>query len=100
MTFNAGVVELVDVNPVGIQASEALFTGLADELRLEVLGFFLVADSGGEGIEVVADLGAEDDIVALALEGLGDDLLVGAGAVLVCGVEEVDTEVNGPCGRA
>ena len=65
------------------------------KLGFEVLRFFLVADPGGKGVEVVADLGAEDDVVALALEGLGHDLLVGAGAVLVCGVEEVDSEVQG-----
>ena len=70
--------KLVYVYPVGIEASEALFAGLADEIGLEVLGFLLVTDTGGKGVEVVADLCTEDDIVALALEGLGYDFLVGA----------------------
>ena len=90
--------ELVDVYPVGLKALKALFAGLSDELGLEVLRFFLVPNAGGEGIEVVADLGAENDVVALALEGLGDYFLVGPGAVLVGGIEEVDAKIEGLCG--
>ena len=62
-----GVVELVDVYPVGLKTLKALFAGVSDELGLEVLRFLLVSDAGGEGVEVVADLRAKDDVVALAL---------------------------------
>ena len=79
---NAGIVELVDIYPVGLKTLKTLFTGLSDELGLEVLRFLFVSDAGGEGIEVVADLAAENDIVALALQGLGDHFLVGAGSCI------------------
>ena len=98
VSFNdvyARVVELVDVYVVGVQASEALFTGFPDELRLEVLGLFLVPDTGGESVEVVSDLGAQDDVMALTLKGLGHDFLIGAGTVLVGSVEEVYAQVQG-----
>ena len=90
-----GVVELVDVYPVGLKTLKALFAGVSDELGLEVLRFLLVSDAGGEGVEVVADLRAKDDVIALALEGFSHDFLVEAGAVLVGGIEEVDAKIKG-----
>ena len=41
-----------------------------------------------------AELGGEDDAVALALEGAADQLLVGTAAVHVGGVEEGDAELE------
>ena len=42
----------------------------------------------------VGELGGKKDLVAAALDGFADELFVVADAVGVCGVEEVDTEVE------
>ena len=88
------VVQLVDVYVVGVQAPQALLAGIANELRGEVLGALAVSLPLDVGVEVVSELGAEDDLVPLLAQRLGDYPLAVALAVGVAGVEEVDAEVE------
>ena len=46
-------------------------------------------------VEAEAELGGEDDLVALALERAAEQLLVGEGPVRLGGVEEGDAELEG-----
>ena len=93
---DAGVMDLVEVDVVGVQAAEALFAGKADKVRVELLGAFLMADARGElVVEVVAELGGDDQVVAAVAEDFGQDFLAVALAVGVGGVEEVDAQVEG-----
>jgi hypothetical protein len=88
----AGVraVDLVEVDPVGVQASQGLLDSADD-----------AASRGASQAGVVAhrkaDLGRQDDLVPLASrQRLADDLLRFARGVDVCGVDEVDSGVD--CG--
>jgi hypothetical protein len=91
---HADVVELEHVDAVGVQALERFFHRVADERDGEILRDFALALALlAVGVEVVADLRGDDDLVALRGEGLGDELLAVAVAVGVGGVEERDAEV-------
>jgi hypothetical protein len=86
--LDARVVELVEVDVVGAQPLEAVLAGLADELGFPALAAFLVVPPA-RGLEVVAELGGDDDVLALLLrEGVAEDLLAVAVSVGVGGVEE------------
>ena len=91
-----GVVELVEVDVVGVEAAEGLLAGEPDEFGLELLGALLVTDPGSQSVvEVVAELGSDDDIVAVVADVFGEDFLPEPLTVGVGGVEEVDAEIDG-----
>ena len=90
---DARVVELVQVDVVGLQPDEALLTSVADEFGRVVLRALRVSLPGGVRVEVVAELGGDHDVVALLPQRLGQDSLSVPDAVGVSRVEEVDAEV-------
>ena len=71
-----------------------MFAGIADEAGRPLLRALFVAFADDVRIEVVAELGADDNFVALLLERLCQDLFAVAFAVGVAGVEEVDAQVE------
>ena len=92
---HADIVELEDVDVVGGEALEGFVHGFADEGHGEVLrDFALAAAFVAVLVEVVADLGGDDDLVALVGEGPGDEFLAVAVAVGVGGIEEGDAEIE------
>ena len=92
--FNGDVgidaVLVVEVDVVEVEAFEAGVAGLAD-----VFGAAVDAEEFAVGAAHVAELGGEDDVVAAVADGAADELLVASGAVHVCGVEEVESGVEG-----
>ena len=92
---DAGVVQLVEVDVVRVEAAEALLAGEADEVRREVLGALAVAFSGDCVVDVVAELGGIHHVVPVGADGLGENLLAEALAVGVRGVEEGDAKAHG-----
>jgi hypothetical protein len=91
---HAGVVELVEVDVVGAEAAQAGLEPLAHEgtvpaLRALALGVLLAA-----GLEVVAEFGRDLDLIAVGRKHAADQLLVGAPAVSVTGVEEGDPQLQ------
>jgi hypothetical protein len=83
---------VVEVDVVGPEAPQRGVAGLAD-----VGGVAPHPTAAGlVGVEVDAELGGEDDLVAVRGERLADQLLVVAEAVHVGGVEERDAEREGP----
>jgi hypothetical protein len=89
------VVELKQIDPVGLQPLERLVDGLADESGGKILGNLALALAlAGEMVEVVADLGGDHDLIAPGLEGLGDQPLASPVAVGVGGVKEGDSQVE------
>ena len=91
---DAGVVDLVEVDVVGVEAAEALLAGELDELAVELLGPLAVAVAGSRVVDVVAELGGDDQVVAPVAEDAGQDLLAVAVAVGIGGVEEVDAQLH------
>ncbi len=97
------VVGLVEIDVVGLQALEGFFEGEGDEACGEILFAFFVGASGagaaggaGVGVEVVAELGGEDEIGAAGVFDGGDQHGFGAAVTVgVTGVEEVDAEIDG-----
>ena len=92
---DAGVVQLVEVDVVRVEAAEALLAGVADEVRRKVLGALAVALSRDCVVDVVAELGGIHHVVPVGADGLGEDLLAEALAVGVRGVEEGDAKAHG-----
>ena len=92
--FHAGIVQLVEVYVVGVQTTQALFAGVTDEVGFEALGAFLVSDARNVVVEVVAELGADDNFVAMFGQGLGKDFFAVALSVGVGGIEEGDAELG------
>ena len=82
-----GAVDLVQVDVVGVEPAEALLA-LADDPAARV------ALHVGVGAHVAVDLGRQHDVVAAALDRLGDDRLRLTGRVHVGGVDEVDPGVE------
>ena len=86
---NAGVMHLVEVDVVGVEAAQALFAGKADKVGVELLGPFLVADAGRElVVEVVAELGGDDQVVAAVAQDFRQDFLAVALAIGIGGIEK------------
>ena len=54
-----------------------------------------MVDAGDAVVEVVADLGGNDDVVSLLGEGLDEDFFAVALSVGVGGIEEGDAEFSG-----
>src|SRR5581483_1416427 len=91
---HAGVVKLVKIDVIRGQAAQALLERFADEGGREVLRQLALARArAAVAVEVVAELGGDDDAVALAAEGLRQDGLAQAVAVGVGGVVEGDPQV-------
>ena len=93
---DAGVVNLVKVDVVRVEAAQALFAGKADKVLVELLGPLLVADAGRQlVVEVVAELGGDDQVVAAVAQHFGQDFLAVAFAVGIGGIKEVDAKLDG-----
>lgn len=89
------VVQLKDVDPVGLQALERLIHREPEKLRGEVLGdltlplaLFTVV------VEVVANFGGNHDLIALVGKRLRNQLFTPAVAVGVGCVVEVDAQIE------
>ena len=90
-----GTVHLVEIDPVGAEASEAVLARPDDVPSARAVGVGLRVRDERPGRHVEVALGGQDDLVApAACEGLGDDLLALAGGVHVGGVDEVDAGVE------
>src|SRR6185312_9015552 len=76
------------------QAAQALLAGEPDKVWLPTLRALALALSLGVAIDVVAELGGNDQLVAAPSQGGGDDLLGAAVAVSVAGVDEGDSQVD------
>ena len=83
----ARAVDLVEVDPVGVQAAQRVLDRPDDPAPGAALPVGVLAHGAVE-------LGGQDDVVAAALEGLADDLLGLALGVDVGGVDEVDAGVQ------
>ena len=93
--LDARVVELVEVDVVGAEPAQRRLELLADRRRLPVVRALRLARVLARGVDVVAALRGEHDLVALRLEHVGEQLL--ADAVLAVdgrGVDEVDAGVE------
>ena len=90
--FGVDAVLVEEIDAVGLEALEGLFADLLDVLgfAVEGLGAGLAA---GDAVE--AELGGDNDLVAVRREGFADEDFVGEGAVDFGGVEEGDAEVDG-----
>ena len=94
--LHADVVELEDIDVIGLESGEGGVHGFADGIGAEVLrDFALAAALVAELEEVVADFGGDDDLVALVGEGFCDEGLAAPVAVGISCVEEGDAEVEG-----
>ena len=92
---HADVVELQDVDVVGVKALQRLFHRLADEGDGKVLRDFALALAlVAVVVKIVADLGRNHDLVALFGERPGDELLAVAVAVGISGIEKRDAEIE------
>ena len=92
-TFGIGAVELVEVDAVGLQGAQRRLARRAQVLRAPVGRPVLLA------VARQAALGGDDDVVAAALEGLGDQALAVADVAVVArvrvgGVDEADAGVE------
>jgi len=85
---------VVEVEVVDAKALERGVGGPAHVLRLAV-----DAEPGAVLRSLVAELRREDHGFAPVGDGPADELLVGEGAVHVCGVEERHAELEGPVDR-
>ena len=81
-----GHVEVIDVDPVGAEAPEALVDGGFDPRRAEALGFAVDPTEPA--------LGGEHHFVPLPLQRTADDALGDAVAVGVRGVDVTDAELE------
>jgi hypothetical protein len=82
-------VQLVQVDAVGAQPVQRRVDAGPDVLGRPVAGHGAVAHHE-------ADLGREEGLVAPTLERPADELLVGEGSVDVGGVDQRDTQIEGP----
>jgi hypothetical protein len=84
-------VQLVEVDVVGVQALEAVFAGHADEVGVPPLGQLGMALAlAGVGVDVVAELGGDDHLVAHAGKGFRQHRLAAPLAVNISRVKEGD----------
>ena len=82
---------VVEVDVVGAQPAQRALDGAADARRV-------AAQAAGRDavlVEREPELGGDDDVVAVRLEGFADDVLVGERPVDLGGVEERDAELDG-----
>src|SRR3984885_13810816 len=94
-SFGVDAVLVVEIDRVDAETAETAFAGLAD-----VVG--LAADAASGGILGIADdteFRGEDDFVALAVDGVSDELFVGVRSVGVGSVEEIDAEFESAVNR-
>ena len=80
---------VVEVDRLDAETLQRSLAGGFDVLRLAV-----DPDPAAVVGTLVAELRRQHDLVALAGDGLADELLVATGAVHVCGVEEVGAELD------
>ena len=81
--------DLVDVNVIRAQAPQALFNGESNVLRRKVLGqFFMAVPFAGVIVEVVTELGGDDDTVTNVAEGVCEYRLPFALPIRIGRVEE------------
>ena len=88
------LVEEIDV--IGAQAPQLGLDDLADVFRPAVP---TASSCTGLGIDVEAELGAQDDLAADALQRLADDLLGKERAVGLGRVDQGDAAINGPANQ-
>ena len=92
----------VDVDVVGSQSPKAVLE-VRSQVRGDVavcLGCSVEVDLPAGLVDLVADLGGDDRPVAPAFEGLPQDPLAVAGAVVGCGVEEGGAVLQGGVDRS
>ena len=95
-SFGFRVVQLVEVDMVGVQTPQALFASEFYKFLFEFLGTLLVADAGHRFvIEIVAEFGSDDYFVAAVTHEFGQHLFSVAFAIGVSGIEEVNTQLQG-----
>ena len=87
--------ELVEVDAVGAEAAEAPLQRLADERAVPSLGPLALGVLLAIGVEHIAELRGQLDLVPVRGENAPDELLVRALAVSVAGLEEGDAELEG-----
>jgi hypothetical protein len=88
-------VQLIEVDVIGAEAPQRCFQLEAHRRRLPVVRTFRLAGVLAGGVDVVAALRGEDDLVALRLQDVGEQLLaVATVAVDRCRVDEVDAGVE------
>ena len=90
-TVGIDTVLVVEVDVVGAEPSQRAVDGAADAGRVagQPAGWDAVL------LEGEPELGGDDDVVAVRLEGFADDVLVGERPVDLGGVEERDAELDG-----
>jgi hypothetical protein len=81
-------VNLVEVDPVGVEPPERVLDGPDDPASGAALTVRVIAHSAVE-------LGGQDDVVATASDGLADDLFGFTLGIDVGSVDEIDTGVEG-----
>src|ERR671931_107988 len=90
----ARIVELVQVDVVGLEPLQALLEREPDEVRREVLrALALASASVGVGVEVIAELGADRHLAAAAGERLSQNGLAPPVAVGVSGIKERHAQI-------
>jgi hypothetical protein len=82
------VIEVDDINP---QPFQAFVAALAHIVRLSVDPQKLAV-----GSPHVAEFGSDNNIVALALDGLAEELLIGSHPIHIGRIEKIDTKLQGP----
>src|SRR5438093_844962 len=90
--FRGRVVQLIEVHVVRAESLQGSIQGEREVARVEV-------HPNASAVKVSADLRRQEHLFPAAFEGLSEDFLTVAPAVHVGGVEEVDSEVNGPADR-
>ncbi len=91
---HARVVQLVEVDAVGSEPPQARLEGVAHEAGVPALRALALGMLAPALAQLVAELGRDRDLVAARGEHTPDELLVGAAAVGVAGVEEADPELE------
>ena len=93
--LDARVVQLVEVDVVGAEPAQRRFELRAHRFRLPVVRALRLSGVLAGGVDVVAALRGEDDLVAVRLQHVGEQLLAETRlAVDGRGVDEVDAGVE------
>jgi len=94
-------VQLVDVDVVGVESMQArLEVGAEPSGDVAVDLIAVVADDGlAVLVDLIAELGGDDDVLAASAERRTEQPLAAPGAVVGGGVEERDAEVERPVQR-
>src|SRR5579862_3754090 len=93
---DAGVVQLVEVDVIRAEAREALFARFADIGGSPVVRALALAGLDARVIvEIVAELGAVDELVPLCAKGFAQDGFADAVAVDIGGIVEGDPKIVG-----